>query len=274
LPARQFGYGLALFAWLRNETCPRWAKYLKGDGREALRLGLRYITKTRDARFHPDWDGATRARSAAELVEELRARRAGTRYSALKELSALPELNGDAVSAVTRSLRDADTEVRALAAEVLGAQTPVPEAAIEDLRELLSDDEGLVRIAAAGALASVPDLPDGVLDDLLLLLDPERQKSAVAAVAVIQRFGHRAERITPRVLDCLARSLAQCNDANTAAFCDCLWAICEEPFATAERHFGESRLELLADVQAAIRKTVQAAQRPQILPLPDQGSGT
>jgi hypothetical protein len=253
LPARHFGYALALFAWQRDETCPRWARHLKGDGREALRLGLRYITKTGDSRFHPDEDGRTQSRSSRELISDLTGRRAATRFAALKDLAAQGELRPAEMAAVTESLQDVHAEVRALAAEIMGAQPSLPSDALQLLEELLADDDGTVRIAAAGALANVTELPDRVLDELLPLLDPDRQKSAAAAAAAVQRFGQKAARLAPRLLDCLARSLAQCNDANAAVFCECLQAICEDPGQAAESHFGEARLELLADVQRALK---------------------
>ncbi|HVV98917.1 MAG TPA: HEAT repeat domain-containing protein, partial [Planctomycetaceae bacterium] len=178
---------------------------------------------------------------------------AARRFAALKDLAVQPELNPAETEAVTESLRDAHAEVRALAAEVLGTQTALPGITVRQLEELLSDEDGSVRPAAAGALANVPELPDRVLDELLPLLDPDRQKSAAAAAAAVQRFGQKAARLAPRLLDCLARSLAQCNDANAAVFCECLQAICEDPGQAAESHFGEARLELLADVQRALK---------------------
>lgn len=42
LDERMFGYGLAYYAWLRNESKPAWAKYLNTNPRTYLKRGLRF----------------------------------------------------------------------------------------------------------------------------------------------------------------------------------------------------------------------------------------
>lgn len=55
-----YGYALALFAWLRDEDNPRWAKWLRPDVRAPFHQGLGYLqetadsTVTRDGPFPPD----------------------------------------------------------------------------------------------------------------------------------------------------------------------------------------------------------------------------
>ncbi|WP_432840829.1 hypothetical protein [Dactylosporangium sp. CA-092794] len=41
-----FGYGLARYAWLRDEPNPAWARYLDTNPRSFLNRGLRYLTET------------------------------------------------------------------------------------------------------------------------------------------------------------------------------------------------------------------------------------
>ena len=43
LTLAQYGYALALFAWLRGESKPAWARELRRDVRTAFTQGLRYI---------------------------------------------------------------------------------------------------------------------------------------------------------------------------------------------------------------------------------------
>jgi hypothetical protein len=49
----QTGYALALFAWLRGEPKPEWAKHLCLDVRTALKKGVRYLFETGDSSFDP-----------------------------------------------------------------------------------------------------------------------------------------------------------------------------------------------------------------------------
>lgn len=43
-----FGYALALFAWVRGEEHPAWAKHLEGNVSAYFKDGLRYLEKTGD----------------------------------------------------------------------------------------------------------------------------------------------------------------------------------------------------------------------------------
>jgi hypothetical protein len=43
LDQRMFGYGLAKFAWSRNETMPAWASYVRPDVRVVLKESLRFL---------------------------------------------------------------------------------------------------------------------------------------------------------------------------------------------------------------------------------------
>jgi hypothetical protein len=46
------GYALALFAYLRHENKPIWAKYLEGSVKTYFKNSLKYLEKTGDAKLH------------------------------------------------------------------------------------------------------------------------------------------------------------------------------------------------------------------------------
>ena len=48
-----FGYALALLAWVRGNHNPTWAKYVYPGVRSELRQGLRFLTKTGQAKLRP-----------------------------------------------------------------------------------------------------------------------------------------------------------------------------------------------------------------------------
>jgi hypothetical protein len=51
LTERMFGYALALFAHLRGEQRPAWAKHLEGDTRAYFKSAHKYLEKTGDTRL-------------------------------------------------------------------------------------------------------------------------------------------------------------------------------------------------------------------------------
>src|SRR5262249_56985026 len=106
LPARVFGYAMALFAWLRDERSPAWARVLRPDAAEALIAGLRYLRRTGDSLFRPDVVGVTRVQDPDEVMARLASGTASARLAALWDV---PEqgLRGPAwVTAMTERLGD------------------------------------------------------------------------------------------------------------------------------------------------------------------------
>jgi hypothetical protein len=51
LSAPMYGYALALFAWVRDELKPHWARELRPDVRVPFAQGLRYLIRTEDCVF-------------------------------------------------------------------------------------------------------------------------------------------------------------------------------------------------------------------------------
>ncbi len=50
-----FGWALAHLAWFRGQDRPPWTKHLTWDARTNLKQGLRYIARTGDSGYRPDW---------------------------------------------------------------------------------------------------------------------------------------------------------------------------------------------------------------------------
>jgi hypothetical protein len=55
LDLRTFGYALSLFARMRGEVKPAWAKELRLDVRDSFRKGLAFLAEQDDPRFRPLW---------------------------------------------------------------------------------------------------------------------------------------------------------------------------------------------------------------------------
>ena len=48
------GYALALFAWVRGERRPDWARFLRPDAAQSLAAGLRYLDASQDSLLGPE----------------------------------------------------------------------------------------------------------------------------------------------------------------------------------------------------------------------------
>ena len=115
------GYALALFAFMRGEESPDWAKHLACGPREYFSRGLRFLAKTNDTLFHP---GSIELEShpldAATAVANLETGSATVRLAALWDLRNQPRADAPVVASIARCLRDRDPDIPGAAALALG----------------------------------------------------------------------------------------------------------------------------------------------------------
>src|SRR5262249_26780470 len=113
LPSRMLGYALALFAYVRGEAKPAWARYLRPDAAQPLKRGLRYLLKTGDSLFHPDTaHQPVNPPTEAEVIERLTTGSPTVRAMTLCDVATLDPPPVALIDAVVRRLRDRDTDVQ------------------------------------------------------------------------------------------------------------------------------------------------------------------
>ncbi len=217
LPARMFGYALAVFAWLRDEHSPHWGRSLRGDARTALVQGLRFLRRTGDSRC-PRNIGARRASGGSDdRLSLLKSSTPGERIEALWQLRIRPEggwkFDQDEWDAILAAVEHRDPVVRCEAAHALTVINRADSAAAGKLIEALRDaqeDEHL-RAALALALGTQPEPRVNVLDELRVLLDERSESVSAAALVAIQTFGKTSDpRVIRVVLERLKQGLVTC----------------------------------------------------------------
>ena len=171
LPARSFGYALALFALMRGEQSPDWANYLRPDAVIAFRSGLRYLQKTGDSLFHPETIRSPRPRSTPQrLVERLQSGTPTFRLATLWEIGHQPVSDRRVVRAITECLVSRDPAISASAGLTLASIGPAAAEAVPDLVEALSARHDDTRLGAARALGHLHLQPELLIPELSALL--------------------------------------------------------------------------------------------------------
>lgn len=66
----EFGYALALYAYLRNESKPNWIRYLRGNIKDVMRKSLKYLVKTGDCEIELSKPGAYAHIPKLDIVHE------------------------------------------------------------------------------------------------------------------------------------------------------------------------------------------------------------
>lgn len=255
LPARVFGYAFALFAFMRGEQNPTWAKHLRLDASSALREGLRYLRKTNDSLFHPDTIRAKRLpQVASELVARLRTGSPSARLATLWEIGEQGATDPDVVTAVSQALADSDPAISGTAGRTLVALGPAAAVAIPHLIEALSAAFDDTRTGAACALGALRQQADIVVPELCVLLGEQNTTLVVEAAQALRQFGAQAEPSAPRLLTALTKALIECDHPLVEVLTGTLLAITPDPKRYVREHFPERDSELRQLALAALKE--------------------
>jgi HEAT repeat protein len=245
LPARIFGYGFALFAFMRGEHSPSWAKHLRLDAASPLRDGLRFLRRTGDSLFHPDTIRADRTlATAGQFVNCLRAPSPSIRLSTLWELMERAVRDAELAQAVIRCLDDREPAVGAAACRTLGAMGGAAAGAVPALIRALSSADDDTRAGAAFALGVLGEQVDAVIPELAMLLEDENRTVVYEAAQALWRFKSRAEASSPRLLAAFNNALIQADHQLIEMLAATLLVISPDATRLVREHFAQNDPEL------------------------------
>ncbi len=263
LPARVFGYAMALFAFMRGEQAPSWAKYLRRDAATALRGGLRYLHKTGDSLFHPDTTPVKRTQSTAtETAARLRSGTPSARLAALWEIQEHRWNTPECLAAVLESLDDRDEALSGEAARTLARFGAEAASAVPRLRAALWAASTDTRAAAASALGTLGPPAHASVPELCMLLDYRHRSVFCAAAEALSRLGVSLEtRAIARLLEGLEAALRECDYPLIDVAAQALLAATVDPERFIRQHFaGRDRsLEQLALDSLAEQRAKEAS---------------
>ncbi len=213
LSAQTLGYALAMFAWIRREREPSWAKHLRLDAADTLRRGLRYLEATEDAAFHPSRPSARPGKlTVYQLVDQIREGSPSACVAALWELGRRGAAAAEGVEEIHGCLSHSLADIRAEAARTLAALGPVGRPAVPTLVEVLDDADAEVRAATAFALGKLGVQSEEATDVVAALaerLGDSDTEAACAAAWAMAQFGRGAASSLPAVLDALTQAISR-----------------------------------------------------------------
>jgi hypothetical protein len=207
LAANAFGYAMSVFAHVRGESSPAWARHLRADARGSLWGGLKYLRKTADTLLGPDTPRTPRPLpTPAQIVEGLGHNSPTFRIAALWELGWAGVTGPDLVPAVCRCLDDPDLAVRAEAARALAGFGPEAGVAMPRLLEIVQTQcetwtDALPTLVMLGAEA------ESVMPEVVRLLDTQPKHTELLA-RVARAYGAAALPAVPALLEAFGRQLS------------------------------------------------------------------
>jgi hypothetical protein len=245
LPARIHGYALALFAFMRGERSPRWARHLRADAAVAMTAGLRYLRRTGDSVFHPD---TIRSRSKqptdSELLDLMRSGVASSQMAALFELNEMSSPSPEIVAAVTALLKSQDARLPGQAAETLSQFGKAAQGAIPDLFKCLESSSDESRAKAAKALGTVAPTGQPVAEHLIAILGDVSPEVVAESAWALHRYAHLVSPWAEEVLTALRRALVRNNEKTTESLISLLCKATSDPRDRICEYFGDHDCEL------------------------------
>ncbi|MFQ5731351.1 MAG: HEAT repeat domain-containing protein [Planctomycetaceae bacterium] len=257
LPARIFGYGFALFAWVRGEQSPAWARHLRRDARTTMMQSLKYLRKMEDSLFRPDTAGHEREPLTLEdLGSELRSGTPGRRIAALWEIQDRGTDAGPVAPPVVEALEDRSPAILTAALDAIAGIGEPDDEADRAVSLLLTHDHPEVRGKAAFALRAVSSSVDEAVQRIATLLEDANPAVVCWAAHALAKIGKPAAETTGGILRPLRRAVLR-RDVGTANFCLlALAAVHDDPDALLRETFTDPEVyreanEILADLRDA-----------------------
>jgi len=245
LPSQMFGYAFALFAFVRGEQDPPWARYLRLDASAALKAGLRYLDRTGDTLFHPDTVRAkTSAPTPDAAVERLRTGTPTVRLATLSDIREHALIGPKVLEAVRACLDDGDPNIPGEAARALCVFGPMAERAVPRLVDALSQGNTDTKIGAAHALGAIQSFPETVVAELGVALRDGHSGVIMAAAEALQAFGPQAESAVPRLLAALEPALVHCDHSRIESLLGALSAVTADARKHLRDYFADRDHEL------------------------------
>ncbi len=247
LPARVFGWALALVTWIRQDVDRSWSHFLRLDAREAFTHGMKYLK----SHGIPTQIGGlatltSKLPEPSAFVHALLDKRTVMRLLALRVLSTRPDVAVNHSERIAVLLKDRSAEVRSEAAAILGNLGSLDERAKAALVVLLQDKSAEVRTAAAISIGRTLPTESSVLEELSWLLTSDAWREVDAAAWALGQYGSRAEEHAAQLLRALQRCLVKSKYGSAEVILDALIAICSCPNESISNYFADDELRLLA----------------------------
>jgi hypothetical protein len=252
LPARVYGYAMALFALSRREHRPIWARMLGHDASDAFRRGIRFLTRTTDCVFDHETNGLARAaKSDTALESDLQYGSDSTRLAALWDILDRGPTARPVAGAVRKCLRSKNPILQTEAARALGAMGSAASSAAPDLIHAFASRNSDVRRESALAIEQL-QLPhdmkgphgDTVYEELLLLLEDPEPPVVQAAARALSGYGQQAQSAGVHMIRHLCRALVACHYDVSDFYFDVLEAITPDVEQFLQEHMAETHPDL------------------------------
>ena len=266
MPSRMFGYALAIFAWLRDEQRPAWARYLRGDPHSFFTSGFHFLRKTNECVCRsPAGLGCDIPRV---LQTRLSSNVPGVCLDALWELRRpeTPKLTDDDWAAILACLDRRDSVLVCEAALAVAALCRPDASAAGKCVDLLSryDSDPDVLSAAALALSTqeavlVPQTAEMefAVDELLKLLKHESRRVVISSLTAFQHLKPTLNILGLReILRAFRLGLIKCDELIVMQAVRTLHAICESPRDEVKNFFSEDA-ELRSHAYAALAEELE-----------------
>lgn len=261
LPARMFGYAMAVLAMARGERQPAWAGWLGEDAADTFQRGRRFLERRGECVFDYEAHGQVRvASSVPSLAADLIHGGDSVRLASLWALAQQGPAAASALDEIATCLRSHSRVLQSEAARLIGTIGIDKPEVTDELMGLLESPNQQVCCSAATALGhlQVPLDREGsrgetFFDLLRILMSGDDAQVAQTAVLTLCRYGPAAVEAIESFIEPLRRALVACDYLAQDLYFTALHAIDGDPARFLETHLQEYHPDLYPVAQTALQ---------------------
>lgn len=270
VPARIYGYALALQCRAGGVDDATDAALFGSDAARSFVQGMKYLRKTNDTLVRTDnWGSRIWDRALSEWISDLASPSDEKRLAALWAVGNVGPDATEAIPQLIEQLSHGNWLIRSEAALALGELGPAGAIAVPTLLNAIrrehSSEAQAHRVIALGRIIDVDGTAATELEDvrcqLLELLEETRsQYVRDAVVETLSRIGSATGSLHALLVKWTQQAIAACDDVRLYRCLGWLSRIDERPDVFLEEQFGKRDPELLARALAALKRVEESAQ--------------
>ncbi|PHS12457.1 MAG: hypothetical protein COA78_08265 [Blastopirellula sp.] len=258
LTPHNYGYALALCAWIRNDEIRDWSHLLGLDAESSLKQGVKFLQKTDDVLIQREKTVELIKHSDHELLRNLQEKSDSLKIATIWELQHRLLATPECISASLLAMKDPNFLVRLEAVTLLGIIKIDSGDITSALLHALEDRRSEVRASAVKTIGEIRCNSEKVVPALCEMLEDEDRLVVNNTVIVLSKFGPLADHELRQVLHVLNQALVQCdyNLSDRALFT--LTKICDDPAVALDQYYEERDEELHRMALDALQALMQA----------------
>lgn len=207
------GYTMALADYALSSGYEAVAEQLRPDAREGLQKGIRFLAKTSDCSFQPEFLNSSDHLSVSEQTARLKARSSSVQLAAVLDLYSQDATDDELIPVVASLLNHKELDIQQIATLTLGRCKTLPQVLHDELLIQAQNGPATLRRAAISSFRPGYDNDDSVQELLTEILSRGDAATAATCIRTFLKYETHPSDLSDAIL-CALRKMVLKSGAN------------------------------------------------------------